>query len=83
MRFELAPQGIDVVLIKPGPIRTPIWDRMGSQHEALARVLTTPDMQQVYGEDFVAVSGMEWECSAVLCGAAHHSRQLSKHCTPG
>jgi NAD(P)-dependent dehydrogenase (short-subunit alcohol dehydrogenase family) len=55
MAYELAPQGIDVVLVKPGPARTPIWESLGTAQERLAQVITTPDMAQLYEADFAAV----------------------------
>jgi NAD(P)-dependent dehydrogenase (short-subunit alcohol dehydrogenase family) len=56
MAYELAPQGIDVVLVKPGPARTPIWESLGTAEQRLAQVITSPDMARLYEADYVAVS---------------------------
>jgi hypothetical protein len=56
MACELASQGIDVLLVKPGPARTHIWQSLGTVQERLAQVITNPDMAQLYEADFAAVS---------------------------
>jgi hypothetical protein len=55
MAYELAPQGIDVLLVNLGPARTPIWQSLGTPQERLAQVVTSPDMAQLYEADFAAV----------------------------
>jgi NAD(P)-dependent dehydrogenase (short-subunit alcohol dehydrogenase family) len=55
MAYELAPQGITVVLVKPGPARTPIWESLGTVQQRLAQVITSPDMAELYEADFAAV----------------------------
>ncbi len=36
MRLELAPWGVEVVIVEPGTIATPIWDKSGAAADALA-----------------------------------------------
>jgi NAD(P)-dependent dehydrogenase (short-subunit alcohol dehydrogenase family) len=55
MAYELAPQGISVVLVKPGPARTPIRESLGTVQQRLAAVITSPDMEQLHEADFAAV----------------------------
>jgi NAD(P)-dependent dehydrogenase (short-subunit alcohol dehydrogenase family) len=46
LRAELAPAGIEVVLIEPGAIATPIWSRGGAAAEALLSKLPAEAMQR-------------------------------------
>jgi NAD(P)-dependent dehydrogenase (short-subunit alcohol dehydrogenase family) len=47
LRQELAPWGLKVVIVEPGSIDTPIWDRgKASAESALAR---SPRMRELYG----------------------------------
>jgi NAD(P)-dependent dehydrogenase (short-subunit alcohol dehydrogenase family) len=48
LRAELAPSGIQVVLIEPGAIATPIWDRGAAAGDELLAQLSQAG-QQVYG----------------------------------
>jgi NAD(P)-dependent dehydrogenase (short-subunit alcohol dehydrogenase family) len=47
LRAELAPSGIRVILIEPGAIATPIWDRGGSAADELMEQ-ATPEMLERY-----------------------------------
>lgn len=55
-RYELAPQGIPVVLIKPGPVATPIWDK-SREKSYTAGSETWDAATQVYGSHLKAVRG--------------------------
>jgi short-subunit dehydrogenase len=48
LRYELAPQGISVVLVKPAPVVTPIWAK--SRGKSKAVVSGMPDeAKALYG----------------------------------
>lgn len=48
LRHELRPHGVKVILIEPGPIETPIWQKGLGQKEAFLNSLT-PENSKVYG----------------------------------
>jgi len=48
LRAELAPWQIPVVLIEPGPVATPIWERSAVQGERV-RELMPPQAEALYG----------------------------------
>jgi NAD(P)-dependent dehydrogenase (short-subunit alcohol dehydrogenase family) len=49
LRIELAPAGIDVVIVEPGNIATPIWESGAATFERLLGRMS-PQVMQVYGE---------------------------------
>jgi len=49
LRAELAPSGIRVALIEPGPIATPIWQRSGAEGDRIIDQLP-PEGQQRYAK---------------------------------
>lgn len=51
MRLELLPWSIPVVLVEPGPITTPIWEKSTAAAEAL-RARMVPAAEERYGELF-------------------------------
>lgn len=56
-RFELASQGIKVILVKPGPVRTTLWQDLDhAKRRDTSHVLTTVDMDKLYGTEYAAVS---------------------------
>eukprot|EP00878_Enallax_costatus_P013108 GHUV01013696.1.p1 GENE.GHUV01013696.1~~GHUV01013696.1.p1 ORF type:complete len:209 (+),score=32.29 GHUV01013696.1:514-1140(+) len=56
LRYELVNQGIKVVLIKPGPVRTTLWNDLDhAKHRDTSHVLTTADMDKLYGTEFAAM----------------------------
>eukprot|EP00878_Enallax_costatus_P003161 GHUV01003361.1.p1 GENE.GHUV01003361.1~~GHUV01003361.1.p1 ORF type:complete len:376 (+),score=89.26 GHUV01003361.1:374-1501(+) len=55
MRYELEGQGIKVVLIKPGPIKTSIWPSKELVKERASELLTTEDARREYGKDFTTM----------------------------
>lgn len=75
LRRELMPWKIPVVLIEPGPIQTPIWEKSRRQaHQTKAQL--SAEMESLYGETLerfeqkvvkVAESAapVEWVCQAV------------------
>jgi NAD(P)-dependent dehydrogenase (short-subunit alcohol dehydrogenase family) len=84
LRRELRPQGVDVILIEPGGVKTPIW-RKGND---LAREMTgdmPPEGERLYGPMIEAVStesmkiaderGVEPRVVAEVIGTALTSRR--------
>ncbi|WIA12060.1 hypothetical protein OEZ85_012137 [Tetradesmus obliquus] len=70
MAFELAPQGIKVVLVKPGPAATPIWQSLGTVQQRLAQVITSKDKEQLYGADFESMLRESEKAGAAGCAAS-------------
>jgi len=75
LRIELAPHGVNVVLIEPGSVETAIWGKGRAQaDEQLSKL--TPEQQERYGEqvrgalqmvEYVATHGITAEkCAAVI-----------------
>lgn len=48
LRYELAAQDIPVILIKPGPVKTPIWGKSRAKSEAVTQNMPA-EAQQLYG----------------------------------
>lgn len=69
-RFELHPQGVAVVLIKPGAVKTAIWEDDADRHLKLLDSLT-PEQMELYGKDLklvlhpavAALSGLLQQCA--------------------
>lgn len=57
MRYELAGQGIKVVLLKPGAVKTPIWDKSLEASEAVVGSLPE-EGRRLYGE---LIKQVGWE----------------------
>lgn len=49
LRREMRDLGVKVVLIEPGPIQTPIWDKSIAKSQEVNKVLSE-DLKKVYGE---------------------------------
>jgi NAD(P)-dependent dehydrogenase (short-subunit alcohol dehydrogenase family) len=56
LRYELAPQGIKVVLLKPGAVKTPIWDKSLEASEVVVGSLSE-EAKQHYGDIIKQVRG--------------------------
>jgi NAD(P)-dependent dehydrogenase (short-subunit alcohol dehydrogenase family) len=54
LRVELQPWGIDVALVEPGPVATPIWEKGRASADA-RRAALTPDAGALYGDAIAAV----------------------------
>ncbi len=54
LRLELRPWGIQVSIIEPGAIATPIWDKSSREAAALESIVST-DMQALYAPAVAAV----------------------------
>jgi NAD(P)-dependent dehydrogenase (short-subunit alcohol dehydrogenase family) len=54
LRFELKPWKIDVAIVEPGSIATPIWDKAESTFERLKRELPAQAME-LYGDAIAAI----------------------------
>lgn len=46
-RAELAPWGIKVIVVEPGPIKTPIWDKAHDEMDGVAESLS-PEARELY-----------------------------------
>lgn len=78
-RYELEGQGIKVVLIKPGPIKTAIWPSKELAQSQAIELLTTEEARTIYGKTFTAVSHKHTRIAA--CGL-HGSLCLQMHTYP-
>jgi len=59
LRREMMEHGVRVVLIEPGPIATPIWDKSVSKSQQMSEELN-PEMKIIYGESLKALkAGVE------------------------
>jgi NAD(P)-dependent dehydrogenase (short-subunit alcohol dehydrogenase family) len=54
LRRELRPQGVDVIAIEPGGIKTPIWKKGGERADEIVGDMT-PEGKQLYGRMMAAV----------------------------
>jgi NAD(P)-dependent dehydrogenase (short-subunit alcohol dehydrogenase family) len=54
LRVELQPWGIDVALVEPGPVATPIWDKGRASADARRAALAHED-EALYGDTIAAV----------------------------
>ncbi|CAI8762364.1 Short-chain dehydrogenase/reductase [Pseudomonas sp. IT-P12] len=50
LAVELAPQGIRINMVSPGPTATPIWSTLGLNHQDLANVATQVNKRLIGGE---------------------------------
>jgi NAD(P)-dependent dehydrogenase (short-subunit alcohol dehydrogenase family) len=55
LRRELRPQGIDVILIEPGGVKTPIWGKAGQLADEMLAEGMPPDAERIYGDMIAAV----------------------------
>lgn len=62
LRIELLPWGIEVVLIQPGVVATPIWDKSLAWNDSLRGRLPT-EAEQLYGPDIDAMRRYSGACS--------------------
>jgi NAD(P)-dependent dehydrogenase (short-subunit alcohol dehydrogenase family) len=49
LRMEMRPFGVEVSIIEPGAVATPIWDKSGSEAEA-SRAQLGPEIERLYGD---------------------------------
>jgi NAD(P)-dependent dehydrogenase (short-subunit alcohol dehydrogenase family) len=49
LRMEMRPFGVEVSIVEPGSVATPIWDKSGSE-AATAREEYGPEIERLYGE---------------------------------
>lgn len=79
LRRELRPHGVDVVLVEPGGIKTPIWDKGNAAADALREAMPA-EADELYGKTIAAVQresrkiagerGLEPQAVADVVGAA-------------
>ena len=55
LRRELRPQGIDVILIEPGGVKTPIWNKAEKLADDMLSDGMPPEAEQLYGTMIEAV----------------------------
>jgi NAD(P)-dependent dehydrogenase (short-subunit alcohol dehydrogenase family) len=55
LRRELRPQGIDVILIEPGGVKTPIWNKAGELADEMLAEGTPAEAERLYGRTIAAV----------------------------
>jgi NAD(P)-dependent dehydrogenase (short-subunit alcohol dehydrogenase family) len=78
LRVELAPFGVQVALIAPGAVATPIWDKGDAQARAAGDDLT-PEMRDLYGPAIDALARVTQETGArgvapeKVAAAIHHA----------
>jgi NAD(P)-dependent dehydrogenase (short-subunit alcohol dehydrogenase family) len=91
LRRELAPAGVDVVVIEPGAVRTEMLDRAIATADGLVSAMT-PDQRQRYGGLVAAVneqattstrSGLSAEAAALVIGKAVTARRPRTRYTVG
>ncbi|MDH4187017.1 MAG: SDR family NAD(P)-dependent oxidoreductase, partial [Nitrospira sp.] len=82
LRLELQPWGIEVAIIEPGAIATPIWQKSGKTAEAM-EALATEEEKALYGEmvrrirDAVARSAERAIAPDAVVRAVHHALTAS------
>ncbi len=55
LRRELRPQGIDVILIEPGGVKTPIWNKAGKLADEMLAEGMPAEAERLYGRTIAAV----------------------------
>jgi len=55
LRRELRPQGIDVILIEPGGVKTPIWNKAGQLADEMLAEGMPAEAERLYGRMIAAV----------------------------
>lgn len=55
LRRELRPQGIDVILIEPGGVKTPIWNKAGQLADEMLAEGAPAEAERIYGDMIAAV----------------------------
>jgi NAD(P)-dependent dehydrogenase (short-subunit alcohol dehydrogenase family) len=55
LRRELRPQGIDVILIEPGGVKTPIWNKAGKLADEMLAEGVPDEAERLYGRTIAAV----------------------------
>jgi NAD(P)-dependent dehydrogenase (short-subunit alcohol dehydrogenase family) len=68
LRYELAPQGVSVVLVKPAAVATPIWTKGRGKFEEVVSGLPD-DAKALYGRQLVKVRGCGDHESACACSS--------------
>jgi len=55
LRRELRPQGVDVILIEPGGVKTPIWNKAGRLADEMLADGVPAEAERIYGKMIAAV----------------------------
>jgi NAD(P)-dependent dehydrogenase (short-subunit alcohol dehydrogenase family) len=55
LRRELRPQGVDVILIEPGGVKTPIWGKAGKLADEMLADGVPAEAERIYGHMIAAV----------------------------
>jgi NAD(P)-dependent dehydrogenase (short-subunit alcohol dehydrogenase family) len=75
LRVELAPFGIEVSIIEPGAIKTPIWQKSKQSVEALAQELP-PEAHTYYGKAYAQVTQLSAQSEARGLPPEHVTRAV-------
>jgi NAD(P)-dependent dehydrogenase (short-subunit alcohol dehydrogenase family) len=83
LRIELQPFGIEVSIVEPGGIATPIWGKGAERFQRLAAALP-PELASLYGDrmlrfrDAAAAAGKRGEPADVVARAVEHALTAAK-----
>ena len=82
LRIELRPFGVEVSLVEPGTIKTPIWTKSAALAESLADA-APPELGELYGERIAAFGRVARERGAKGASADAVARAVEKALTQG
>lgn len=75
LRVELHPWGIHVILIEPGMIKTPIWDKAREAHDHVPETFS-PEAQTLYAQPIAAMRPVIDQASAMAVSPVHVARAV-------
>jgi NAD(P)-dependent dehydrogenase (short-subunit alcohol dehydrogenase family) len=82
LRIELRPFGVEVSLVEPGTIKTPIWTKSAALAESLADA-APPELGELYGDRIAAFGRVARERGAKGAPADAVARAVEKALTQG
>ena len=82
LRMELAPSGVGVSVVAPGPVRTPIWERSRARAAAVARKLP-PQAWQHYGSHYESLEAIAEDLARKGIPADRVARSVEHALTSG
>lgn len=77
LRLELKKWEVDVVLIKPGIVKTPIWQKSSNQAKKDFEQLST-EASCLYGEEFNTLTSLTAKCGKYGCSANDVAKVILK-----
>jgi short-subunit dehydrogenase len=75
LRREMMALGVRVVLIEPGPIDTPIWDKSVQKSQQVGEALS-PELREVYGESLSALAAGVEATAATAVPVSHVTKNV-------